>query len=135
MRERYLVDAIVENILSEIPSNSDVVRAILTGAGSTFGLDIKVYGAEGIKLVLDYPIGVPLEVAELRDLMAVTGMGSWFTFSLTIRRDGDVHTEFDYEKPEESALYWLDLAGDLKRHPRDKPPRWMLDAIEKQLDE
>ncbi|MGX1804691.1 hypothetical protein ACWIGI_03175 [Nocardia sp. NPDC055321] len=132
VRQQELVKAIAERLWVGAPAECIKIRAVFVGAGISYGLEVETDTLDENEVCVEDPFNIPLEIAELRDSMAVPGLGTWFTFVLTITRAGDVTTEFDYDRPSDDALRWLDFSGDLERYPRDVTPKWMSDAIEDQ---
>lgn len=72
-------------------------------------------------------------LAELRTVTAPTGLGAWFTISLTVRADGEVDASYDFDTepgflpPAGPA----DFARDLERFPRsvEAQPPWLRERL------
>ncbi|MDF9877141.1 hypothetical protein [Cellulosimicrobium cellulans] len=72
-------------------------------------------------------------LAELRAVTAPTGLGAWFTISLTVRADGEVDASYDFDTepgflpPAGPA----DFARDLERFPRsvETQPSWLRERL------
>jgi hypothetical protein len=72
-------------------------------------------------------------LAELRAVTAPTGLGAWFTLSLTVRADGEVDASYDFDTepgflpPAGPA----DFARDLERFPRsvETQPTWLRERL------
>jgi hypothetical protein len=84
--------------------------------------------------VLEFPPrSVSRLTRELREVMYRPGVGTWFTFTLTITPDGAADAQFDYDNepewdtPQIPQLY----VEDMERFPRDDDhiPAWLAEKL------
>ncbi|WP_369635539.1 hypothetical protein [Nocardia sp. JMUB6875] len=132
LRQQELIGEIVEYLREYSSLEWIEISATFRAAGAVVGLDVAVETPDGRLSDMGEPVIIPREVAELRKLMYISGLGTWFTFNLRILRAGDFFVDFDYDRPSPQPLLWLDFAGDLDMFPRKEVPAWMLDEVENQ---
>ncbi|WP_327143077.1 DUF6881 domain-containing protein [Nocardia sp. NBC_01327] len=131
VRQQELIDLTVESLWQVAPVDWTEIEVTYKAAGASRRLNTQLRTMNGFSDKFDDPIFFPSSVLELRDLMYVPGLGTWFTFQLTISCTGDVITEFDYDMPDENSVAWMDFEGDLESYPRNTTPKWMKEAIER----
>lgn len=132
-RQQQLISQIATGIASDTPEPWDVI-AYRTKVLLPYEQDLSYVTRPDGEIHRSLPPDEISElVSELRELMYRPNSGTWFTFSLTIRRAGGVDAAFDYDsKPEWShpaeAVFYVQ---DLERFPRDDDhiPQWLVDEL------
>ncbi|GAB2525456.1 DUF6881 domain-containing protein [Nocardia heshunensis] len=124
IRQQFLVGEIVREIVDWVADGWTDIDVLFSLIGRRVGVEVVVDGPGPVR-ANPTQLRIPDAVAELRDLMYVSGRGTWFSMHIAINSGGGVSTSFDYGKPNIEGDLGSALLDDLRFYPLESLADWM----------
>ncbi|MFF0631534.1 DUF6881 domain-containing protein [Nocardia sp. NPDC004151] len=128
IRQQLLVNEIAREIVNWAPDDWTDIDVLFSLIGRRVEVEVVIDSPDSTT-ANPIQFSLPDAVAELRELMYVSGVGTWFTMQISIHSSGGISTSFDYGKPSMDGDLASALQDDLAVYPLDVLPSWMEEEL------